>query len=136
LPYELPGLTINEISKAISFYFKHGRYPKRSHIHSQVVAVSKIVFQLETDARTLKETLKKLKCKTGNEFSKALSESPLADNPSAGSVLIALFMQHAPPWSSKSPQNIENLISAAQVLIDTPNYSSDYGYDEMEADEE
>ena len=31
-------------------------------------------------------------------------------------------------------ENIEKIISATQVLIDSPNYSSDYGYDEIESD--
>jgi len=139
LPINIPDLTINEIATAISFYFNHGRYPDMSYIHVYVIEVSKVIYQLETDANSLKVTLKMLRGKTGSEFSETLSKSPLANSPKAGSVLVALFMKYAAPWSTSTIQkdkNIENLINATQVLVDNPNYASNYGYDEVELGKE
>ena len=132
-PDDLSGCsTINHISKAISFFFMHGRFPNKSKIHDRIVAMSRLACQMETDAKTLKTTLIMLKEKSWSEFSRTLSESPLANNPKSESMLIELFMRYAPPWSTSNSQrdkNIESLISATQALIDNPYYSDDYGYD-------
>jgi hypothetical protein len=139
LPTNLPDLTINEIAKVISFYFNHSRYPDVSYVHVYVIEMSKLICQLETDANSLKVTLKMLRGKVGSEFSETLSKSPLANSPKAGSVLVALFMKYAPPWSTSKIQkdkNIENLINATQVLVDNPSYASNYGYDEIKPHKE
>jgi hypothetical protein len=137
-PNELAvGSTINEISKAYSFYFKHGKYPKKSHFHAYVVAISQLICQLKIDAKTFKETFKNMKTgkNWGDGISISVDGSSLSNKQEANSVLVGFFMEYAPPWSgSMRAKNIEKLISATQVLIDSPNYSSDYGFDEIELD--
>jgi len=130
------GSTINEIAKAYSFYFKHGRYSKKSHLHSYVVAVSQLLCQLEVDAKTFKEALPKLSENySGTGISIALYGSPSTNRQEVNSMLIDFLMKYAPPWLGSTRQKtIEKLISATQVLIDNPHYSNDYGYDEIKSD--
>jgi hypothetical protein len=124
------GLTINEISKSFSFYFKYGRYPQKSNLHSYVVEVSQLVCQLKIDAKTFKEALPSML--EGNYYG-----NPLVNRQEVNSVLVGFFMKHAPPWpGSMRTKSIEKLISATQVLIDNPHYSDDYGYDEIEPTKE
>ena len=133
----LAGSTINEIAKAYSFYFKYRRYPKKSHLHGYVIAINQLICQLKIDAKTFKETLKRMKIgkNWGDGIPISVDRSSLSNKQEANSVLVSFFMRHAPPWSgSMRTKNIEKLISATQVLIDSPNYSSDYGYDEIASD--
>jgi hypothetical protein len=141
-PNELAvGSTINEIAKAYSFYFKHGRYPKKSHLHGYVVAVGRLICQLEVDAKAFKSALSRLSSLLadhwGDSLSIALYGSPSTNKQEVHSALVAYIMKYAPPWSGSMRQKtIESLISATQVLVDHPHYSNDYGYDELELDKE
>lgn len=139
LPSNLSGYsTINHLTKAISFFFVHGRYPNKSETHARIIIVSRLISQLDASARDCKVTLEMLKEGGVSGLSIALSKSPLANNSKANSVLIEFMMRHSPPWSSQTRNraNIEKFISAAQVLIECPHYSDNYGYDTLKAIEE
>jgi|GEM_PF-6171376 hypothetical protein len=136
------GSTINEIAKAYGFYFKHGRYPKKSDLHGYVVAVSRLICQLEVDAKAFKAALPGLSSVLaenhwGDSLSIALYGSSSTNKQEIHSALVAFIIEYAPPWSgSMRPKTIERLINATQVLVDNPHYSNDYGYDEIASDAE
>jgi hypothetical protein len=134
MPDNLVGYsTINHISKAIGFFFVCGRFPDKSEMHNQIIIASKIIDQLDADARDFKMTLGMLQDGGVSGLSTALSKSPLATNIKANSVFIEFMMRYSPPWSSQTlnKKNIEKFINATQVLIDNPQYSDDYGYDTL-----